>query len=127
MREALFTFGGFKFDCLSVWNAKVVIFALGICAGDISRFPTGIDRSKCHKDFEEPEKSAQKLALRFETSTFEDPILDHFLDTFLEHFPPKNSASRHPLAGCCLVYKKYNIFGLIINSIKNIDGESTSS
>ena len=75
--------------CLSVSNQIVVIFALGICVCDISRFPTGIGRSKCPKDFEEPEKSAQKLALRFETSTFEDPILDHFLDTFFKHFPPK--------------------------------------
>ena len=89
MREALFTFGGFKFDCLFVWNAKVVIFALGICVCDISRFPTGIDRSKCPKDFEEPEKSAQKLALRFETSTFEDPIFGPLFGHFFEHFPKK--------------------------------------
>ena len=75
--------------CLFVCNQIVVIFALGICVGDISRFTTGIGRSKYHKDFEEPEKSAQKLALRFETVTFEDPILDHFLDTFFEHFPQK--------------------------------------
>ena len=40
-------------------------------------------------NFRNPEKSAHKLALRFESSTFEDPILDHFLDTFFEHFPQK--------------------------------------
>ena len=40
-------------------------------------------------NFRNPEKSAHKLALRFESSTFEDPILDHFLDTFFEHFPKK--------------------------------------
>ena len=88
--------------CVFVCKLIVVLFPLGICVCDISRFPTGIGRSKCHKDFEEPEKSAQKLALRFETVTFEDPILDHFLDTFFEHFF-KIGASRHPLAGCCLV------------------------
>ena len=40
-------------------------------------------------NFRNPEKSAHKLALRGESSTFEDPILDHFLDTFLKIFPPK--------------------------------------
>ena len=40
-------------------------------------------------NFRNPEKNAHKLALRFESSTFEDPNLDHFLDTFFEHFPQK--------------------------------------
>ena len=89
-----------------VCNAKVVIFALGICVCDIFRFPTGIGRSKCPTNFRGPEKSAQKLALRFETVTFEDPILDHFLDTFFEHFPKK---WRFAPPACRLLSSKKNI------------------
>ena len=103
------------FVCLFVCNQIVVIFALGICVGDISRFPTGIGRSKCHKDFEEPEKSAQKLALRFETSTFEDPVLDHFLDTFFEHFPQK---WRFAPPACGLLSSINFLGDMILNCLK---------
>ncbi len=57
-------------------------------------------------DFKETRNKCSKTAISASIAIFLGPVLDHFLDTFLELFfktVKSFGASRHPLAGCCLV------------------------
>ena len=80
MREALLRSEALKLNCLSVCLCVYIFRPFYACWAASFGVLIG-------PNFRNPEKSAHKLALRGESSTFEDPFLDHFLDTsFLNIF-----------------------------------------
>ena len=88
LREALLRSEALKLNCVSVCLSVYIFRPFYACwAAAVSHAA----QQWCFDltNFRNPEKSAHKLALRGESSTFEDPVLDHFLDTFFEHFPRK--------------------------------------
>ena len=87
LREALLRSEALKLNCLYVCLSTFFIRFM-LAGRRRLHMPPSFGVLIC-PNFRNPEKSAHKLALRFESSTFEDPILDHFLDTFFEHFPKK--------------------------------------
>ena len=84
-RSAL-TFGGPQIE-LSVCLCVCTFFVRFMLAGGRRLHMPPSSGVLIWPHFRNPEKSAHKLALRGESSTFEDPFLDHFLDTsFLNIF-----------------------------------------